>query len=207
MDKVYPIIGMSPGNSYFKDEVVKKLIQKVVEEFSNTAVLIADVPAIRTYQALGYPENIARREKALPQGNNLRNKVKRAMDELGYTPEQVRIIDWKNEIEDNQKYREKYDKVVKLYETNRAFKIAADEATREVLEHTGKVVSDIQTAITIAVEYLLSELAFMEFGPEFFNVEKVAYVYHRKWPVYESYISGEFDGAVRSKLDSIELKV
>src|SRR5882724_3379684 len=106
MDKVYPIIGMSPGNSYFKDEVVKKLIQKVVEEFSNTAVLIADVPAIRTYQALSYPENIARREKALPQGNNLRNKVKRAMDELGYTPEQVRIIDWKNEIEDNQKYRE-----------------------------------------------------------------------------------------------------
>ena len=51
-----PIIGMSPGNSYFKDEVVKELLKKVVEQYGKAVVMIADIPAISTYVALGYPE-------------------------------------------------------------------------------------------------------------------------------------------------------
>lgn len=80
----YPVIGMSPGNSYFKDEVVKDLLKEVVEKYGKAAILIADIPAVSTYIALGYPKNRAWRDKALPQGNNLRNKVQRAMIELGY---------------------------------------------------------------------------------------------------------------------------
>ena len=108
MTDIYPIIGMSPGNSYFKDEVVTELLKKVVEKYGNTGILIADIPAISTYIALGYPENRARRDKALPQGNNLRNKVQRSMLELGYSADQVKIFDWESEVENNPRYQEKY---------------------------------------------------------------------------------------------------
>jgi cyclo(L-tyrosyl-L-tyrosyl) synthase len=95
--KVYPIIGMSPGNSYFKDDEIKYLLKTAVDRYGRVAVMIADIPAISTYIALGYPENRARRDKALPQGNLLKNRTERAIVQLGYTKDQVRIIDWENE--------------------------------------------------------------------------------------------------------------
>ena len=196
----YSIIGMSPGNSYFKDEVVKKLLQKVVEKFSKTAILIADVPAVSTYVALGYPENRAWRDKALPQGNNLRNRVERAMSDLEYTNDKVKIIDWKNEVENNPVYKVKYQKVLELYQTNNNFQLSVNDATREVLEYSEKEIPDMNSAIKIAVHYLLSEIAFMEFAPEYLKADKVTYIYHRNWSVYEKYISGAFDDIPKNSL-------
>lgn len=199
----YPIIGMSPGNSYFKEEVVKQLLKTVVEKFGRTAVLVADIPAIFTYVALGYPKNRARKDKALPQGNNLKNKVKRAMEELGYSETQVKIIDWEKDVENNPDYQEEYNRVVNLYETNQTFRQTANDATQEVLEGSTKETIDLKEAVKIGVHYLLSEFGFMEFAPKYFGVEKVTYVYHRRWPVYESYRLGEFDGTPRPYLDSL----
>jgi cyclo(L-tyrosyl-L-tyrosyl) synthase len=200
MNTVYPIIGMSPGNSYFKDEVVKILVKKVIDKYGKAAVLIADMPAISTYMALGYPENRARRDKALPQGNNLRNKVVRAITELSYSSDQVKIIDWASEVEPNPAYKEKYKQIIDLYDKNELFKEAADRTTKTVLESFNKEGLEINSAIKIAVHYLLCELAFMEFAPEYFKVQQVAYIYHNQWPVYESYIAGEFDGQKRGYL-------
>lgn len=193
MNNIYPIIGMSPGNSYFKDGVVKELLEKVVEKYGKAAILIADIPAISTYVALGYPENRARRDKALPQGNNLRNRTLRAMQELGYSTDQVKIFDWEEEIEPNESYQQKYKGVRDLYEINTEFKIAANAATSDALEYSDKEISDLNAAIKTAVHYLLSEFAFLEFAPQFLNASKVVYIYHRNWPVYEDYISGAFD--------------
>lgn len=196
----YPIIGMSPGNSYFKDEVVKKLLQKVVEKFGKTAILIADVPAISTYIALGYPENRAWRDKALPQGNNLRNRVERAMNDLGYSSDQVKIIDWKNEIENDSVYKEKYQKVLELYQTKNDFQLLANDTTREVLEYSEREIPDLDSAVKTAVHYLLSEIAFMEFAPTYLKTDKATYIYHRNWPVYEKYIAGIFDSIPKNNL-------
>ena len=202
MTDIYPIIGMSPGNSYFKDEVVKELLKRVVEKYGKAGILIADIPAISTYIALGYPENRARRDKALPQGNNLRNKVQRAMTELGYSAEQVKVIDWETEVEKDSSYQEKYKQILELYNTNKNFQNAADDATKGVLDYSDKNIEDVASAVKIAVHYLLSEFAFMEFAPQFLKAEKVAYIYHKKWPVYESYIRGEFDNKKRDYLGS-----
>lgn len=200
MTKDYPIIGMSPGNSYFKDEVVKDLVKKVVEKYGKTAILIADIPAISTYVALGYPENRARRDKALPQGNALRNKVQRAMEELNYSKEQVKIIDWEVEIENNPQYQEKYLDVSELYNANKSFQDSANDATKSVLEYSEKEIPNLEFALKTAVHYLLSEFAFMEFATKYLEAEKVTYIYHKQWPVYELYISGEFDNNKREYL-------
>jgi cyclo(L-tyrosyl-L-tyrosyl) synthase len=202
MKDVYPIIGMSPGNSYFKDDVIKNLLKKVVEKYGRAAVFIADVPAISTYIALGYPENRARRDKAIPQGNALKNRTRKAMAELGYTDTQIKIIDWDTEVAHDPRYEVKYGEVQKLYQTNNAFAEAADAATRNVLENTGKIISNMKEATTIAVQYLLAEFAFLTFAPEYLNTEKVVYIYHKEWPVYESYRRGEFDGVEKEHLEA-----
>jgi tRNA-dependent cyclodipeptide synthase len=69
MRKPLAIIGMSPGNSYFKDYEVHFLLEEAVTRFGRCAVMVADVPAIATYMALGYDRSRAR-NKAIrhPEG-------------------------------------------------------------------------------------------------------------------------------------------
>ncbi|MEQ1500123.1 MAG: tRNA-dependent cyclodipeptide synthase [Parcubacteria group bacterium] len=201
LNEMYPVIGMSPGNSYFKEDVVRELLKKVVEKFGRTTILIADVPAISTYMAFGYPKNRAWRDKALPQGNNLRNKVQKAMNELGYTTEQVSIINWKDEIENNLEYKKEYQKIFSLYKENEVFQKSVDDTTQEVLENSDKEIDDLSSAIRVAAHYLLSEIGFMEFSPKFLNSKKIIYIYHKEWPIYEKYILGVFDGQKREYLD------
>jgi ABC-type amino acid transport substrate-binding protein len=57
-----------------------------------------------------------------------------------------------------------------------------------------------------ATHYLLSELAFLEFAPEFFDSKRVCYLYHRNWQVYEDYIHGRYDGVPKPNLDFLLLE-
>ncbi len=184
---------MSPGNSYFKDDEIKYLLKTAVDRYGRVCVMIADIPAISTYIALGYPENRARRDKALPQGNLLKNRTQRAVVQLGYTAQQVRILDWEHEIEPNPKYQQSYRHIRELYESSPLFEQDADETTKGVITGSKKPISDVATATKIAVHYLLSEFAFLDFAPTFLNAEKVTYIYHKNWAVYENYIAGKYD--------------
>lgn len=201
MNKVYPIIGMSPGNSYFKDDEIKYLLKTAIDRYGRVAVMIADIPAISTYIALGYPENRARRDKALPQGNLLKNRTERAVIQLGYTSDQVKIIDWEKEVEQNEEYKKSYTTIRNLYDSNPVFQHDADETTKGVVTGSKREISDVLKATKIAVHYLLSEFAFLDFASKFLNTKKVVYLYHRNWTVYENYIAGKYDGKSKDYVD------
>ncbi len=203
---VYHIIGMSPGNSYFKDEEVEYLLKTIVGRFGRVAIMIADVPAISTYIALGYPENRARRDKAIPQGKALKNRVVRIMAKLGYTDEMVRIFDWGQEIESNSDYKKSYQQISELFENNEKFRETACSTTRAVLEASQRTFADIESATITAVHYLLSELAFLEFVPHYLKTSKIIYIYHKNWEIFENYIAGTYDGIVRPYLDFLLLE-
>ena len=132
--------------------------------------------------------------------SDISNKVIRSKEHLEYNDEQVRVIDWKNEIENDARYLKKYTVVTELYNSNLKFRESANDATREVLEYSEREITNLEEAVVVAVHYLLSEIAFMEYMPEYLDTEKVTYIYHRNWPVYEKYIAGEFDSFPRPYL-------
>ena len=206
MNNKYPIVGMSPGNSYFKEDKIEFLLKTCVEKYGHVLIMIPDVPAISTYIALGYPENRARRDKAMPQGNLLKNRTERAMDQLGYTKEQVRIVDWETEIEPNEDYKKSYKLIRDLYGSSELFHQDVNETTKGVIVGSGKEVQDIDAAIKIAVHYLLSEFAFLEFAPLFLGSEKTIYIYHNNWPVCENYIAGKYDGKPKDHMGFLLLR-
>lgn len=197
---VAPVIGMSPGNSYFKDAEVSFLLKKIVEKYGKAAILVADIPAISTYIAFGYPENRAR-SKAVLKGNNLKNRTRRIQKELGYTSDQVIIIDWESDVENDPVYVSIYRRIAELYQSCPAFQEAVDATTEKVIQGSLNRVTNITAAVKIAVHYLLSELAFLEFAPTYFKSKHVVYVYHKNWPVYEEYIAGKFDQVPKLYLD------
>lgn len=206
MPSQYPIIGMSPGNSYFKDKEVNYLLTEIIKRFGRTAIFVPDVPAISTYLAYGYPNKKAR-NKAVLNGNNLKNRTRRITKELGIESNQVRIINWENEVQNDPEYLKIYhNRIELLYEKNDDFRREAHQTTRQVLNSSGRVIEDLDSATRIACHYLLSEIAFLEFAPPFFQEHQITYVYHKPWPIYESYISGAFDGEWRNRMDFLLLE-
>ncbi|MBM3602578.1 MAG: tRNA-dependent cyclodipeptide synthase, partial [Alphaproteobacteria bacterium] len=172
MRRPLAIIGMSPGNSYFKDYEVRFLLKEAVNRFGRCVIMVADVPAISTYMALGYSRQRAR-NKAIPKGNNLKNRTRRLAEELGYSPEQVRIIDWANEIDLEPRYQEHYRAIRDKFDSLPTFATAVRMTTRDVLANTGRVDDALDGAAECAAHYLLSELAFLEFAPEYFGEKRV----------------------------------
>lgn len=140
-----PIIGMSPGNSYFKDDEIRTLLAETLKRYGCAVVFVADVPAIETYRALGYDAKKAR-EKAILKGNNLKNKVRKACVDLGIENDIVRIIDWQDEIADHPDYLASFGRIRTLFETNDAFRRSALDTTRTVLENADRDIPDLDLA-------------------------------------------------------------
>jgi len=207
MKKELLVIGMSPGNSYFKQEVITRILKYAQDHYENIGVFIPDVPAISTYIALGYPENIARREKAIPQGNAFRNRVYRSIEEKNLNKNHIAIFDWRElDIDNNSEYKEQYGYLKNLYLTNKDFEKDINEATEHVLKDNPFKKKDIELAdIKIGTHYILSEFAFMLFLPAYKTYETFIYGYHKPWPVWENFIAGFYDGNERLNLKFILL--
>jgi len=190
---------MSPGNSYFKDDAVKFLLSETVKTYGRTVVFVADIPAISTYEALGYDYKKAR-NKAVLKGNNLKNRTRNMMKELRFDDDVVRIIDWDADVASSAEYRKSEDAINLMYKDVPSFREAVQDATHGVLQNTKSDAIVTPELFEKGTHYLLSELAFLEFAPSFLGVEGITYVYHRPWPVYERFIAGEFDGKKREQL-------
>lgn len=197
------IIGMSPGNSYFKDREVAFLLRETIKRYGKTAIMVADIPAISTYQAMWYTPSKAR-SKAVLNGNNLKNRTKRIINDLGIQDENIIIVNRDLDIKDNPAYLEKFASVLTLYQTNNNFQKSVNKTSQEVLDKNGKEYTseDIQQA----THYLLSEIAFLEYAPLFFKTPKIAYIYHKNRRIYEDYIAWIFDGTPKWYLDFILLE-
>ncbi len=165
--------------------------------------MVADIPAISTYMAMGYNPGKAR-TKAVLHGNNLKNRTRRVIHDLGIEDQNIVIVDWDNEVKDNSTYQKHFAAVQDLYDTNKPFEISVNNTSKEVLINSGKPYTDED--VKQATHYLLSEIAFLEFAPHFFGVDKVTYVYHKNWRVFEDYLAGIFDGKVRLYIDFVLLE-
>ena len=202
------VVGMSPGNGYFKQEVIDKILDYTLSHYENIGIFIPDVPAVSTYIALGYPENIARAKKAIPQGNNFKNRVLNSIEKNDIDIRRVTIFDWQKEgVEDNPAYRVKFDYLKNLYSTNKEFEKDINEATQQVLVNNPfKKKEIVLSDIIIGTHYILSEFAFMLFLQEVKNEYKfISYGYHKPWDVWEKFITGVYDGLEKPSLKFVQL--
>lgn len=195
-----PIIWMSPWNSYFKDIEVAYLLKETIKKYNKAVILVADEPAISTYLAMWYNFSKAR-NKAILKWNNLKNRTKKVISSLGLWGENIIIVDWENEIKNNLDYLEKFKKVNVLYENNLKFRESVNETSKTVILKDWKTITEAE--IKQATYYLLSEIAFLEFSVKYFNVDKISYVYHKNWRVFEDYIAWIFDEKIKNHLDFI----
>ncbi|MHB8831542.1 MAG: tRNA-dependent cyclodipeptide synthase [Patescibacteria group bacterium] len=186
------IIWMSVGNSYFNKERIEEILEYAAKHFSVVRILIPYEPAIYTYLALGYDATRAN-SKARLGSNRLTNHTKRTISEnASFRGKDIRILNWAEEVEQADVYQKNYSVMTHLYETNHQFQIDVEKTTLEVLNN--KSDNNISAEkVKIGVKYLLEELSFVLSSPNLFKVDKTAYMYHRRWPIYEKLVNGEYD--------------
>lgn len=184
------ILGMSPGNSYFKESVIRWLTKVVTDRFESFRIMIPDHPAEYTYRAKGQRNPTG---KALAQWNAIRNRIERVLGKQG---QEEFTLNWKEQINTHPAYRRSVKEVLRLCRNNTAFKDALEMSTKEVLQwwDTQKEISQKNTDIW--VKFLICELAFLSAANEVLGSD-VTYVYHRPWPIFHDFMSGKFDGKVR----------
>jgi cyclo(L-tyrosyl-L-tyrosyl) synthase len=190
------IIGMSPGNSYFKKDRIDELLKYCTDCFSQVRIMIADKPAEHTYKAMGYDFTEAER-KARLNGNTLQNHSQKSIDGI---IGDIKLVEWEDEIAPNETYQRECAKIQKMYQDNNLFRHDIRETTKSVLDGKLKEKIEIEEAIDEGVHYLLKELAFVLASPEMFDVNGVTYVYHNNWLIFEDLINGKYDGKMRNDL-------
>jgi len=199
MKRGYGLIWMSAGNSYFKEEIILKLLRFGSKNFNEIIILSPDEPAEHTYLALGYEEKNAKR-KAKLNSNLLKNRAKRAIEILKKEGNKTnfKIIEWTNEINKQKNYQEELIKIQKLYNSNISFQKDTKEITKKVMEN--KSITNQNINIDEGVKYLIKELAFVIVTPIIYNTHHVTYIYHNEWTIFQKLIDGEYDGKQRNNL-------
>lgn len=196
-EKGFAIVCMSPGNSYFKENIIYELLRTASEIFSKVLLLIPDQPAGNTYLGLGHSLVKAQRLARL-KGNNLKNHARRAIEKIVQDGGNQNIIipDWDNDIAPQILYKKYRTYIYDLYRDNEEFKNDARATTRDVISKQVPADISVDAAIDSAVNYLLEELAYILAVPEIFGVAKITYVYHKRWPIFEDLVNGKYGSAL-----------
>jgi tRNA-dependent cyclodipeptide synthase len=214
---VLTVIGISPRNPHFTKENIGLTLDAVLRKNASAHIFIPEVIDAHNYLAYGYSE-----AEALKKAHLLGQHFKKIVRELcadrrytcadtGRSTAQVRIIDWRKEVEAAPLYIYNLAEMKGLYKPDAGFRrdVRRDSLhslqsrmnhdksgkTRDCVEKTG-----IDKCVDQAVNYILSELAFIDAAPEVFNGHRVIYVYHKEWKVFENLITGAYDNRPRPKL-------
>lgn len=184
------ILGMSPGNSYFKEDTIRWLVGAVRDRFEWFRIMIPDHPAEYTYKARG---DLKYKAKARLKWNGIRNIISSV---IGEGEKNSVTLNWKEEVNAHPAYKKTIKEILKLYRDNKLFKDALETCTKEVLQWWDIQKEISQKNIDTWVKFLICELAFLSAAKEILGSE-VTYIYHRPWPIFNDFISGKFDGKVR----------
>jgi cyclo(L-tyrosyl-L-tyrosyl) synthase len=200
--KEHALFGISPFNSYYSEENLKKLFAWGLSYFKEVSIFIPDKISAYTLQAKGYSEDKAQKKTRL-HDNNLKNKSIRALvaNNLSEAEAKNKIILW-TDLMNNQTYLELYNTCKSLYEKDEKFKNGCLETSKWVL--TSKDVCETvgNEAINIAAKYFIAELPIYLNSPDIFNVSSSLVIYKELLPDFLSKIynnQSEFSNLLSSK--------
>lgn len=213
------LFGMSFGNSYYSEDVIKSLIPFLGSQFSRIFIDVPDEWTKHTYTALGYSDNDVRK-KLRNMRTRLRKRCQLGVEiasQSGIAPrERFIFMDWGAHVETSKVYQNALTEIKKAYQQDDAFRADCNATSAEVLRSQGqsrgwdkKPSTELETAIDIAANYVLMELAeavaFGDIASRLTNGghaldTPAAMVYHRRWPVFEKFLNCEYENEICKQL-------
>jgi cyclo(L-tyrosyl-L-tyrosyl) synthase len=173
----YAVLGISPFNSYYSEENLKKLFSWGLSTFKRISICIPDGISIYTLQAMGYSQEKAKKKTKL-HDNNLKNKAIRALAANNVVDSEANnMMIFCSDLMKNERYLKFHDTYKKLYEDEEDFREGCLETSKMVLASKGFQGDASDEAVRIAVKYFIAELPVYLNVPEILNVSSSLYVY------------------------------
>lgn len=182
------VLGVSPGNSFFRVPLLTDLIHWLSREFARVDIVVPNVELATTFISLGYPPDRAA-GKALAEINAVRNRVVRAWQALG-GPRASDGLHLMSELVDRSRYRTARAACEKALSEDETLRATCREASRTVLMTRLPDSEPTDEAVERAMRYLLAELPFFIASADIFGVPSSLCFYHRPLPLAELVFSG-----------------
>jgi cyclo(L-tyrosyl-L-tyrosyl) synthase len=172
------LVGVSPGNSYFSEENLAKILGWAAREFRRVAVIIPDSALVETLLAAGYsPERAARRSRETSA--RLRNRVLRAWKSTGCDSDRFALY-LLSELASHAKYQALLRSAEEWIATDDKLRACCLRLSHAVLSSYLQGAEPTQEQSAQAVRYLLAEMPLLMDSPSIFGVESSTAVYHQR---------------------------
>jgi cyclo(L-tyrosyl-L-tyrosyl) synthase len=183
------VLGVSPGNSYFRVSQITILLDWLCKEFNQVDVIIPDSTLVHTYQALGYDPQRALK-KARSEINVLSNRVARAWKSSG-GPRPVDSLHRMSDLETGTVYQQKLAESEQALKEDAILLQTCVEMSRDVLASRGHQGPLTAGQIKQSMRYLIAELPFFLASSDIFGVRSSLNFYHRELPLAELIFAGK----------------
>jgi cyclo(L-tyrosyl-L-tyrosyl) synthase len=176
LSREHAVLGISPFNSYYSEDTLKKLFSWGLSNFKKINIFIPDGISVYTLQAMGYSEEKARK-KTKSQDKYLKNKAMKALIANNLSKEENEKMLFCSDLMKNKRYLKFYYNYEKLYENDEDFRKGCLATSKMVLASKGFQGNINDEAVRVAVKYFIAELPIYLNIPEILNVSSSLYVY------------------------------
>jgi cyclo(L-tyrosyl-L-tyrosyl) synthase len=175
--KEHALIGISPFNSYYSEENLKKLFSWGLSTFKRISIFIPDGISMYTLHAMGYSQEKAKKKTKL-HDNNLKNKAIRALAANNISEAEANnMIVFCSDLMNNERYLKFHDTYKSLYENDEDFRKGCLATSKMVLASKGFQGDVNDEAVSVAVKYFIAELPIYLNSPEILEISQSLYVY------------------------------
>jgi cyclo(L-tyrosyl-L-tyrosyl) synthase len=183
----HALLGVSPGNGYFSEERLSRLLRWANRVFDRVDTIVPDTALVHTFTALGASPEQAAKQAGRATRRTVR-RLDRAWKASGAPVERhrVRIL---SEFAGHPRYRQLMDRCEEAVARDAAvrdvFRRAAGAALATLMKSDGtpRAPRPTDRQIDTAMRYLMEEIPLATDTPGLLGVPSSVHVYHRVLPI------------------------
>ena len=192
-------VGISIGNGYFNKERMEIILTGMANYFSEVVAIVPDIPAVYTYQALGYDKHHAERRV-----KEHRNKIVNCCESIINKSQKsdgrnikLRLMTWHDDFTQREYYQQAYQRALEIYQSGSKFMESIQRNTRHYIlarleEQDIQQLGGMNCVVEKAVHYLIEEMAFHDVLHIILDKEYIA-SYYKELELIPRYVNGKYD--------------
>ncbi|WP_052397358.1 tRNA-dependent cyclodipeptide synthase [Streptomyces sp. NRRL F-5123] len=184
----HALIGVSPGNSYFSEELLTGLLRWTALRFDRIDVVIPDSARRETFLALGYAPERARK-KSWEEASRIRNRVLRAWEAAGVTSRPF-AAHRLSRLTEHPAYQALLHRTEQEWAKGSVLRESYLAAARSVLHGLLKGAAPTQEQAELAARHLIAETPLLIGAPDVFGVASSAAFYHKRIDFIDAVYAG-----------------
>jgi len=182
------LLPVSPFNSKFSVSYIEKLIYWAKDSFKRFDFIMPNEQAAVLLEATGNSPGVAAKKTRHELARNFRS-IQQAMVNTGTSEQEARIYRF-SDFGNNKLYMSIKNLAKHVFDANEKFRNSCLDMSRQAIYSRlklikGRKVSLSAKQLSIAVQYIFSEIPFFINSADLFGVTSSVLAYHRRWPVGE----------------------